>query len=74
MARNTQDTDFGFRRVPLDGKHGFMLALAKSINELSENLEAVTNDLVRMFSALAGGDFTSRRYQLISAPAPRSAI
>lgn len=47
-------------RVPLKGKHGFMLGLATAMNELCDRMAEVTDDLLNMFGALAEGDFTSR--------------
>ncbi len=47
-------------RVPLKGKHGFMLGLATSMNELCDRMTKVTDDLLGTFGALAAGDFTSR--------------
>ncbi len=48
------------KRVPLDGKKGFMLNLATAMNGLCENISKALDDLVKMLSALAEGDLTPR--------------
>jgi methyl-accepting chemotaxis protein len=48
------------RRVPLEGKKDFMLNLATAMNGLCETVANVMNDLIRMFGALAEGDFRQR--------------
>jgi methyl-accepting chemotaxis protein len=48
------------RRVPLEGKKDFMLNLATSMNGLCETVANVMNDMIRMFGALAEGDFRQR--------------
>jgi methyl-accepting chemotaxis protein len=47
-------------QISVDGKTGFMLNLARSVNSLCETTSTVLNDLVTMFSALAQGDLTKR--------------
>jgi methyl-accepting chemotaxis protein len=48
------------RRVPPEGKKGFMLNLATSMNSLCENISKALEDLVKMLSALAAGDLRQR--------------
>jgi methyl-accepting chemotaxis protein len=48
------------RRVPLEGKKDFMLNLATAMNGLCETIAQVMDDMVRMFGALAEGDFRQR--------------
>ena len=48
------------KRVPLDGKGGFMLALATSMNTLCENVQNAVNDFMAMVGSLAEGDMTQR--------------
>ncbi len=51
--------DFG-KRVPLEGKKGFMRNLATAMNSLCENTGKTLEDLAGMMSALANGDLTQR--------------
>ena len=44
------------RRLQLDNKHGFILDLAKGINQLTNVVDDVTTDLSGMLGALAKGD------------------
>ncbi|MCC6780319.1 MAG: methyl-accepting chemotaxis protein [Hyphomicrobiales bacterium] len=48
------------KRVPLEGKQGFMLSLARSMNSLCENTANALQDMVRMLGSLADGDLTQR--------------
>jgi methyl-accepting chemotaxis protein len=48
------------RRLPLEGKKGFMLNLATAMNSLSENVSKVMEELAGMFAAFADGDFRRR--------------
>ena len=48
------------RRIPLEGKQGFMLNLAKAMNGLSENTAKALNELAQMFGSLSEGDFRCR--------------
>jgi methyl-accepting chemotaxis protein len=48
------------RRVALEGKSEFFLALAKGFNELLDINARVIGDATRMFGALAQGDITQR--------------
>jgi len=44
------------RRLQLDGKEGFVLGLAKGINQLTGVVDDVTTDISEMLGALATGD------------------
>jgi methyl-accepting chemotaxis protein len=48
------------RRIPLEGKQGFMRNLATAMNGLGENTAKALNDLARMLGALSEGDFRRR--------------
>jgi len=48
------------KRIPAEGKKGFMLNLATAMNGLCENVAKALDDLIRMFSGLAEGDLTQR--------------
>ena len=48
------------KRVPLDGKHGFMLNLATAMNALCDNTGKALDDLAGMMAALADGDLSQR--------------
>ena len=48
------------KRVPVEGKSGFMLNLASAMNALCENTAEAMQDLIGMLSALADGDLTKR--------------
>src|SRR5208282_501971 len=48
------------KRVPVEGKSGFMLNLATAMNGLCGNVASALDDLLRMLSALAEGDLTQR--------------
>jgi methyl-accepting chemotaxis protein len=48
------------KRVPVEGKNGFMLNLATAMNGLCGNVAKALDDLARMLSALAEGDLTQR--------------
>ena len=48
------------KRVPAEGKSGFMLNLSSAMNGLCENVDHALKDLVKMLSALADGDLTQR--------------
>ena len=59
IVKSAAAGDFS-RRVPLEGKKGFMLNLATAMNGLCENTSKALNDLADMMSALANGDLTQR--------------
>jgi methyl-accepting chemotaxis protein len=59
IVKSAVDGDFG-KRVPLDGKKGFMLNLARAMNDLCENTGKSLADLADMMSSLASGDLTQR--------------
>ena len=48
------------KRVPAEGKKGFMLNLTTAMNGLCENVATALDDLVRMLSGLAEGNLTLR--------------
>jgi methyl-accepting chemotaxis protein len=48
------------RRLSLEGKKNFMLALATAMNKLCGNVDEAVKDFMSMFSALADGDMTKR--------------
>ena len=48
------------QRVPVDGKKGFMLALATAMNSLCETTGKALDEFAGMFGALAEGDMTPR--------------
>jgi methyl-accepting chemotaxis protein len=48
------------QRVPLEGKQGVILNLAKALNTMCDNVGIVLDDLVSMMGALADGDLTRR--------------
>ncbi len=48
------------KRVPVEGKSGFMLNLATAMNGLCDNVARALDDLLKMLSALADGDLTQR--------------
>ena len=48
------------QRVPLAGKEGVIRNLAEALNTMCDNLGRAFDDVVRMFTALAGGDLTQR--------------
>ena len=48
------------QRVELEGKSGFMLNMAESINMISETCDRGLSDVGRMLQALAKGDLTQR--------------
>ena len=48
------------KRVPAEGKKGFMLNLTTAVNGLCENVATALDDLVRMLSGLAEGNLTLR--------------
>ena len=48
------------KRIPLEGKAGFMKGLAESINGLSDNVSQAMEDVGEMLSALSSGDLTNR--------------
>jgi methyl-accepting chemotaxis protein len=59
IVRAALDGDLS-RRIALEGKAGFFLALAEAVNELLEINARVIGDATRMFGALAHGDVTER--------------
>lgn len=48
------------KRISIETKNGFFKRLGDSINELVDVSERVTNDTIRMFSAISHGDLTKR--------------
>jgi methyl-accepting chemotaxis protein len=48
------------QRVPLEGKQGVILNLAKALNTMCDNVGIVLDDLVAQMGALAEGDLTRR--------------
>ena len=48
------------KRVPLDGKQGFMLNLATAMNSLCDNTGKALDDLAGMMASLANGDLSQR--------------
>ena len=48
------------QRISLDGKSGFMLNLANSLNALSENIAGVVDNLATVLDGLSQGDLTRR--------------
>ena len=59
MVRAASEGDFA-QRVPLAGKDGFMLDLARRMNELAETSGRSLQDVVDFLSALAGGNLAKR--------------
>ena len=59
MVRAAAEGDFT-RRVPLAGKDGFMLELARRMNELAETSGRSLQDVVGFLSDLAGGNLARR--------------
>jgi methyl-accepting chemotaxis protein len=59
LVRATVAGDFA-KRVPLEGKKGFMLNLATAMNRLCDNTGKALQDLIGMLSSLAEGDLTRR--------------
>jgi len=55
----TMAGDFS-QRVPLEGKQGVLLNLAKALNTMCDNVGIVLDDLVAQMAALAEGDLTRR--------------
>jgi len=48
------------KRVPLEGKKGFMLNLATAMNSLCDNTGRALDDFAGMMASLANGDLTQR--------------
>ena len=48
------------QRLPLEGKQGFMLDLSKSMNQLIDLIEKVTNDVGDVLQGFAQGDLSRR--------------
>jgi methyl-accepting chemotaxis protein len=48
------------RRVPLEGKSGFMLNLATAMNDLCSNVAKTMRDFADLLGAMAGGDLQQR--------------
>ena len=57
MASAAAAGDFT-RRVPLEGKTGFMRDLSQAMNQMSAGVDAATTDLADALGALANGDLT----------------
>ncbi|ANC92132.1 HAMP domain-containing protein [Azospirillum humicireducens] len=65
MVENAVRGDFS-RRIALDGKTGFFRLVSEGINNLSENVATVTEELAAVLGALSHGDLTrriDRRYE-----------
>jgi len=48
------------RRISVDGKTGFFLSVSEGVNNLTETMQNVANDLADNLQALASGDLTAR--------------
>jgi len=48
------------QQVPLDGKEGFYLNLAKGLNSITATIEVAFNDIIRVLGAMARGDLSER--------------
>ena len=59
IVKAALDGDFS-RRVPLEGKSGFMLNLATSMNGLCHNVAETTADFADLLGAMADGDLVRR--------------
>jgi methyl-accepting chemotaxis protein len=59
LVKAAVDGDFS-RRVPLEGKKGFMLNLATAMNGLCSNVAETMNDFATLLGALADGDIARR--------------
>ncbi|MHB2166784.1 methyl-accepting chemotaxis protein [Alsobacter sp. R-9] len=57
VARATAQGDFS-RRIPLDGKSGFMHDLSVAINDISTVMDEATGEITTAISHVAAGDLT----------------
>lgn len=48
------------QQIPLDGKDGFYLNLAKGLNSVTATIEVALNDVIRVLGAMARGDLSER--------------
>jgi methyl-accepting chemotaxis protein len=59
LVKAAIDGDFS-RRVPLEGKSGFMLNLSTSMNDLCGNVAETMNDFAELLGTMADGDLVRR--------------
>ena len=59
LVHAANEGDFS-KRIALEGKEGFLKALAQGINGLMDTSEVGLNDVVRVLAALAKGDLTEK--------------
>jgi methyl-accepting chemotaxis protein len=59
VVKAALDGDFS-RRVPLEGKSGFMLNLSTSMNNLCGNVAETMNDFAELMGSMADGDLVRR--------------
>jgi len=59
LVQAANDGDFT-KRIVVEGKEGFLKALAQGINGLMDTSQVGLNDVVRVLSALARGDLTEK--------------
>jgi methyl-accepting chemotaxis protein len=59
LVKAANDGDFS-KRVLIEGKEGFLRALAEGINGLMDTSQVGLNDVVRVLAALARGDLTEK--------------
>jgi len=59
LVKSAVAGDFS-KRVPLEGKQGFMLNLGTAMNALCDNTGKALDDLAGMMASLANGDLTQR--------------
>jgi methyl-accepting chemotaxis protein len=59
LVKAANDGDFS-KRIVVEGKEGFLKALAGGINGLMDTSQVGLNDVVRVLGALARGDLTER--------------
>jgi methyl-accepting chemotaxis protein len=59
LVKAAIDGDFS-RRVPLEGKSGFMLNLSTSMNSLCGNVAETMNDFAELMGTMADGDLVRR--------------
>ncbi len=59
LVKAAIDGDFS-RRVPLEGKSGFMLNLSTSMNDLCGNVAETMNDFAALMGTMADGDLVRR--------------
>jgi methyl-accepting chemotaxis protein len=59
LVHAANDGDFT-KRIAIDGKQGFLKALAEGINGLMQTSQVGLNEVVRVLGALAKGDLTEK--------------